>query len=77
MQHRVQKWGNSLGIRIPKSFSQKLGLEPGTPIEFKLRDNAITIRPKRYSLETLLAQVSPENLHGETETGAPVGREIW
>lgn len=77
MQHRVQKWGNSLGIRIPRTLSQKLGLAPGTPVEFDLRDNAITIRPKRYSLEGLLAQVNPENLPGEMETGTPVGREVW
>jgi len=77
MQHNVQKWGNSLGVRIPKALAQKAGLSEGTPVEIILGDESIIIRPRRYSLETLLSGVTPENLHREEDTGKPVGREVW
>lgn len=77
MESQVTRWGNSLGVRIPKSLAQKSGLTEGTPIVFEVEDDAIIIRRKRYSLEKLLSQVTPENLHGETDTGPSVGREVW
>ncbi|MEW5952190.1 MAG: AbrB/MazE/SpoVT family DNA-binding domain-containing protein [Bacillota bacterium] len=77
MQYHIQKWGNSLGIRIPKTLAQKAGLVEGTPVEIILGDDAIIIRPRSYSLETLLSDVTPENLHREADTGKPVGREAW
>lgn len=77
MQSHVTKWGNSLGIRIPKSLAEKIDLKEGTPIDLQLEDDAIIIRRKRYSLETLLSQVTPENVHEEVNTGDSVGRETW
>ncbi|HHW42147.1 MAG TPA: AbrB/MazE/SpoVT family DNA-binding domain-containing protein [Syntrophomonadaceae bacterium] len=77
MQPHVQKWGNSLGIRIPLALAQKIGLKEGTPVDLEAKDDAIIIRRKRYSLEQLLSQVTPDNIHGEVDTGPRVGREIW
>lgn len=77
MLYHIQKWGNSLGIRIPKALAQKAGLVEGTPVEIVLGDEAIIIRPRSYSLETLLSGVTPENLHREVDAGKPVGREVW
>ena len=78
MEARITKWGNSLGVRIPRTLAEKVGLAEGTPIVFEADDGAIVIRRKsKYSLETLLAQVTPQNLHGEVKTGRPVGREVW
>lgn len=77
MEPRVQKWGNSLGIRIPKPLAQKLGLTEGTPVEVEADNRGIVIRRKQYSLEELLSRVTPENLPGEVGTGPPVGREEW
>ncbi|WP_422449191.1 AbrB/MazE/SpoVT family DNA-binding domain-containing protein [Thermoanaerobacterium sp. DL9XJH110] len=77
MQSRIKKWGNSLSIRIPKVLAQKVGLTEGTPVELQLKDSAIIIRKKRYSLEKLMSQVTPQNIHGEIDTGRPVGREEW
>ncbi|WP_258360337.1 AbrB/MazE/SpoVT family DNA-binding domain-containing protein [Moorella sulfitireducens] len=77
MQPRVQKWGNSLGIRIPLSLAQKVGLTEGTPVDMQVDEDAIIIRRKYYSLEQLLAQVTPDNTHGEIDTGSQFGREIW
>jgi antitoxin MazE len=77
MQSRVQKWGNSLGIRIPLSLAEKTGLKEGVPVDLQADDDALVIRRKQYSLEQLLAQVSTDNTHKEIETGHPVGREAW
>ena len=77
MQSRVQKWGNSLGVRIPLSLAEKTGLKEGVPVDLQADDDALIIRRKQYSLEQLLAQVSTDNTHKEIETGHPVGREAW
>jgi antitoxin MazE len=77
MQSRVQKWGNSLGVRIPLSLAEKTGLKEGVPVDLQADDDALVIRRKQYSLEQLLAQVSTDNTHKEIETGHPVGREAW
>ena len=77
MESQVTKWGNSLGVRIPRPLAERAGITEGTPIVLEIAEDAIVIRRKRYSLEALLAQVTPENLHGEVDTGHPVGREAW
>jgi antitoxin MazE len=77
MQPRVQKWGNSLGVRIPLSLARKAGLKEGAPVDLEADDDTLIIRRKQYTLEQLLAQVSPDNVHGEIETGSRAGREAW
>ena len=79
MQTRVQKWGNSLAVRIPKSFAVQARLEQGTPIEVSLRDGelVITARKPAYTLEALLEQVTPQNIHTEQEIGPALGKEEW
>ncbi len=76
---KIQKWGNSLGLRIPKTFADELSIAEGTAVEIALRGGSLSIkpvRPPRYRLEELLEQVSETNLHEEIQTGSPVGREI-
>lgn len=77
MQSRIQKWGNSLGLRIPKAIAQQAGLNEGTTVDFSVRGNTIVINPRRYSLEKMLLQITPDNVHKEIDTGAIVGKEIW
>lgn len=77
MDAYIQKWGNSLGLRIPKTLAIQAKITEGTPVELQWEGDKIIIRPKRYSLKTLLAKVTPENLHHEIPAGRPVGREIW
>lgn len=77
LQSYVSKWGNNLGIRIPRSIAQQIGLIEGTPVELQMEKDGLMIRPKKYDLETLLAKITPENLHKEVETGEPVGNETW
>lgn len=77
----VRKWGNSLALRIPAPLARQLNLTENTPVECAVMDGSLVITPviesRPYSLNQLLDQVTPENLHGETEVGAPAGKEIW
>jgi len=80
MKARVQKWGNSLALRIPKSFAAEVGLRKEAPVEISLADGELIIRPvteSKLSLKQLLARVTKENLHHEVNTGPAVGKETW
>jgi antitoxin MazE len=80
MKTRVQKWGNSLALRIPKSFATEAGLSENSPVELALLEGKLVIKPLAQApptLEELLRGVTDENLHGEWETGPAVGREAW
>ena len=79
MQIPIGKWGNSLAVRIPGGYAKDLGLREGMDVEVAVVGEELVLRPtrKRYSLEELLTQVTPENLHGETDWGPAVGRETW
>jgi antitoxin MazE len=80
MRTRVQKWGNSLALRIPKSFADEVGLQKETMVEIKLDNGQIIIAPlhkPEILLDQLLAQITEENMHREVETGPVVGNEAW
>ncbi len=65
---RIHKWGNSLGLRIPKVVAQEVDLTEGTPVEVQARSGRVVVTPvqrKRYSLEDLLAGIKPSNVHVE------------
>ena len=74
---QVQKWGNSLGIRIPKSLAMKVGIEEGSEVDFDVEDGHLVIKPKSVTLDEMLSQVTPDNIHKEVSTGGQQGREIW
>jgi antitoxin MazE len=80
MRVRVQKWGNSLALRIPKSFAVETALDSGTEVDLTVEEGRLIITPVEtpaFSLADLLAEVSPSNLHGEQDTGSSVGAEAW
>jgi antitoxin MazE len=77
---KVVKWGNSLGLRIPKSFAEDIQVAEGTPVDLTLEDGRLVIRVapvREWSLENLLSGVTPENVHAEVDTGGAVGGESW
>jgi antitoxin MazE len=78
MRVRISKWGNSLGIRIPKAFSLETGLAEGSEVDISVSGGRIVLTPlgREYGLEELADQITPENRHGETDWGKPVGREV-
>lgn len=70
MKTRIQKWGNSLAVRIPRSFARDLGLAFNTPVLIGLEEGALVVRPDKeqiWDLHTLLSGVTAENLHPEWE----------
>jgi antitoxin MazE len=80
MQTKVQRWGNSLAVRIPKAFADDLGLAENSSVALSRRDRDLILTPvvtRTLTLASLLAEVTDENLHHEAETGPPVGDEVW
>jgi len=80
MKASVQRWGNSLALRIPKAIAVESGLAHGSVVELKLRKGIIALIPERrrkHELQDLLSQITKKNLHKEVKTGAPVGKESW
>lgn len=80
MRTRVQKWGNSLAVRIPKSFAMQAGLAEDASVDMSLTEGGLLIEPITqggFTLDQLLARVTDENLHSEVETGPGVGNEVW
>ena len=80
MEAKVQKWGNSLALRIPKAFVESTQLTKGSVVDLSLHDGQIVIEPKsssRYTLDELLRNVTIENIHEEMDAGPFVGKEFW
>jgi len=78
MRTRVQKWGNSLAVRIPKSFAAEMGIAQDSPVEVSLGENGIVVsavQQPHYSLEELVAGINRRNRHPELETNATRGLE--
>jgi antitoxin MazE len=76
---KVQRWGNSLAIRIPKSFAEEVGLEAGSPVEMRLVDGGLLVEPapdESLSLDDLLDGVTKANIHAEVDAGPSQGREV-
>ncbi|MCS5710518.1 AbrB/MazE/SpoVT family DNA-binding domain-containing protein [Candidatus Berkiella aquae] len=73
---RIRDIGNSLGIIIPKAYSDSLGLKSGREVTIEMKEGALIIKPHKYTLEQLVAQMSPENEHPEISTGEEMGAEI-
>ena len=80
MQTMIQQWGNSLALRIPKAFAQQARVKKGSRVRFTIEKNRLEVEPvekTKITLASLLAGVTPENIHPETDWGKPMGKEIW
>ena len=80
MRTKIVKWGNSLGLRIPKSFAEEVRVAEGSTVELVLENGRLVIQPvpaNGPTLDELLAGVTDDNLHGEVDFGGPVGGEVW
>jgi len=80
MLTKVQKWGNSLALRIPRTFARDTQLENDSFVEITVVDGQIIITPvvaPGWTLEELLAGVNKNNMHHEVDTGSTVGNEVW
>ena len=79
MTATIQKWGNSLALRLPKTLAQQIKVSEGQAVELKVTDDRLIVRAarRRPTLDELLAKVTPENIHPETNWGPPQGKEVW
>ena len=80
MRTRVQRWGNSLAVRIPKAFAEEVGLQRDSPVDLRLSQGRLVLEPtapQAPTLEELLSKVRRSNTHAEFDTGPAQGREAW
>ena len=80
MRISIQKWGNSLAVRIPKAIARESGIDSGSAVDLRLVKGSIVLKPEpkpRFTLDDLLAEVNDDNRHGEIQSGPPTGREAW
>lgn len=79
MKTTAQKWGNSIGIRIPQKIARKCGVVNGSEVEITEDERRIIVKPvaKDPTLEELMAQITEENQHEEIDFGKPEGNEVW
>jgi len=76
---RIARWGNSLGLRLPKAVAAAAKIGEGDTVEVSVKDGAVIVRAARpaYSLSELVDKITPHNRHEETNWGKPTGREQW
>ena len=79
IETQIAKWGNSLGLRLPKSVALEAQDGEGDTVNVSVKNGAIVVRPNRptYSLEQLVTKITPRNRHKESDWGTPVGDEVW
>jgi antitoxin MazE len=80
MRTKIQRWGHSLTLRIPKPFAIEARLDEKTEVDLTVTNGTLVITPTAkppQRLEDLLSRVTKHNLHGQIDMGAPVGREAW
>ena len=84
MKVAFQKWGNSLALRVPKAFADEIGASDGKAAEMTVSNGKLVIeivrarrRKRRYTLDELVAGITPDNRHGEIDWGSAVGKEVW
>jgi antitoxin MazE len=76
---RLVKWGNSSGIRLPKTVLDRAGVREGEELDVRVENGVIALVPAKeeITLESLVAGITKENLHGEQDWGQPRGNEAW
>ncbi len=78
MATTISRWGNSLGIRLPKEALERADLHEGDILSIESTEHGLLLRPADLSaLDDLVAAITPENLHGDLSTGVAVGNEVW
>lgn len=79
MMTTIQRWGNSLAVRIPKAFAEQAGLRESAEIEMAIDGATIIVRaaPKEWTLDELVKGISPSNRHDAVDWGRPAGKEVW
>lgn len=79
MRVSIGQWGNSAAIRIPQGILSDLGVKVGQHFEMRIERDVLILEPvrQRFELQSLLAQITPANLHEEIDWGPARGSELW
>ncbi|HZR19428.1 MAG TPA: AbrB/MazE/SpoVT family DNA-binding domain-containing protein [Verrucomicrobiae bacterium] len=79
MKARIQKWGNSLALRLPKSVAQQIEVGEGDAVELEIGKEGLLIRPscREYDLSELIREITKANRHNESDWGKRAGKEAW
>jgi antitoxin MazE len=80
MQTTIQKWGNSLALRLPKAYTEETDIHEGSSVDLHLKTGTLVITPSRkkvHHLKDLLKKVTPRNKHASSDTGLSLGQESW
>jgi antitoxin MazE len=80
MSVTLHKWGNSVGLRLPKPLLEQVGLKEGAEVDVRVEGNRLVIEPaqrRRLTMAELLEGFTPDHQPGEVDWGPPVGREVW
>ena len=80
MKTLIQRWGNSLALRIPKTFAEEISVREGDEVEMNVARGRLVVAPRPpcdYHLTDLVAEIRPDNLHKEIVTEGPRGKEVW
>jgi len=79
MKTKIQKWGNSLGVRLPKSIAEQKSLREGLGVSVIIKNGQIVLEPEieKPSLASLVSEISSENIHNETDWSEARGNEVW
>jgi len=80
MRSQVKKWGNSASVRIPAAVMEAAALYIDQPVDIREENGRVVIEPvkeRKYDIDELISQITPDNLHEPVDWGPPVGKEIW
>jgi antitoxin MazE len=80
MRAKIQRWGNSLGVRLPKKLAEDVRVAEGSLVELSVDRGRVVLSPvveSSYNLDELVAKITPRNRHASVEWGTPQGREVW
>lgn len=80
MIQKIDRWGNSLGLRLPARAAQQLSLNEGSAVSLTVEKNALILRPQKKHCETLdqlLDRITPDNRHTVVDWGKRQGKEVW
>jgi antitoxin MazE len=76
MRIPVSERGDDITVSVPKSVAERSNIVGGSFVDVRIEEGSLVLsKAPRYSLDELLAAVTEENVHAETDTGLPVGRE--
>lgn len=82
MRVKVQKWGNSQGLRLSKALLADVAIEVGDEVQVVVHDGTLVVTPVRrvrggHDLRELVRRMPRGARTGEVDWGPPIGREVW